>query len=145
MFGKKKNSAPKGNVKRQNAAPKKQSKAQQSQKVSMSKWAKSFNELLSGQFLMHDRFVQFLPFIGFVTALVIFYIFYSYQGEKTLKEIYRLDKEIKELKVEDKTILSDLSSEGLQSKVAEKLIKYESQIKESEEPARAIVVEKDEE
>lgn len=144
MFGKKQNKAPKGNVKRQKPEVKAKKRVQVNSAASVSKWARSFNEVLSGQFLMHDRFVKLLPFVGFVTALVIAYIFYSYQGEKTLKRIYELEGEIKELRVEDKTILSDLSSEGLQSKVAEKLKAQKSNIKESEEPARLIEVSQDE-
>ena len=75
--------------------------------------------LLSGTFLSKDKVLQHTSFIFFLVALAITYIAYGYHAESTVKHMYELERDVKELKAQDLTLKSELEQVKQQSNVAE--------------------------
>jgi len=97
---------------------------------------------LTGNFLSHDKIVQNLPYIFFLTFIGILYIANGYYAEKTVKQLYRLNNEIKELRSEYISNKSDLELIKQQSHVAFSI--RELELKESLTPPSKIIISKDE-
>lgn len=85
------------------------------------------------------RLVHVMPYVFFLTALAIIYIGNSYYAERTIREIDKTDKEIKELRSEFVTGKSELMSNCKLTAVAASI--SGRGIKESTEAPRKIVVE----
>ena len=94
----------------------KMKKEKKSKKDSMVR--KGLLGLLSGTFLGRDKVLQHMPFMLFLVGVAIFYISYGYQAESTVKRMYRLESEVKDLKSQDLTLKSDLELVKQQSNVA---------------------------
>jgi hypothetical protein len=62
-----------------------------------------------------------LPFILFITAWAIVYIANRHYGEKTLKDISKVRREIPDLKADYFTYNADLSNSSIQSQVIKKV------------------------
>ncbi|MAY82705.1 MAG: hypothetical protein CMP59_01090 [Flavobacteriales bacterium] len=101
-----------------------------------------FKSLMSGQFLNRDQAVQGLPFILFLSLLGIFYIANGYQAEKLIRQIYKTNNELKELRSEYITTKSDLMYISKQSQLARAT--YELGLKELTSPPKKIVLTEDE-
>lgn len=65
--------------------------------------------------------VKQIPFALFVLMLLLLHIYNVHTTERIIRKTDKLNKEIKELRSEYITILSELMSESKQSTVAEKL------------------------
>ncbi len=65
--------------------------------------------------------VKQIPFALFVLVLLLLHIYNVHTTERIIRKTDKLNKEIKELRSEYITILSELMSESKQSTVAEKL------------------------
>ncbi len=104
------------------------------------KRATLFGQIISGSFLTKDWAIEQMPYLFFVLLISIFYIGYGYQAEKTVRELYKVEKELKELKSEYTTTSSELEVMRQQSSVAARI--EESGLKESRIPPKKIVVEK---
>jgi hypothetical protein len=61
---------------------------------------------------------RLIPFILYVSVWAIAYIANHHYGEKTLKDIYSLRKEMKDLKADYYTQNAELSNKSIQSEVA---------------------------
>ena len=96
--------------------------------------------ILTGSFLSHEKIVQNLPYIFFLTFLGILYIANGYYAEKTVKQLYRTNNEIKELRSEYISNKSDLELKKQQSHVA--LAIKELELKESLTPPSKIIISK---
>ena len=79
---------------------------------------------------------RILPFIFFVSLWVILYIANHHYGEKTLLQIDRMHKEMKDLKADFYTTNAELSNKSIQSHVA-KMVEPMG-LKELTEPAQRI-------
>lgn len=101
-----------------------------------------FKSLLSGNFLNRDQVVDGLPFVLFLSLLGIFYIANGYQAEKLIREIYKTNNELKELRSEYITNKSDLMYISKQSQLARNTL--ELGLKELTSPPKKIVLTKDE-
>lgn len=101
--------------------------------------ARTFAGLLNGNFLTREDVIKHLPFLFFMAFLMIVYIGYGYYVEKTVKELYRVEAELKELKSEYITTKSELMYRSKQSQVAE--LTSELGIFEATAPPKKIVVE----
>jgi len=82
------------------------------------KQSKGFKSLLTGSFLSKELVVESLPFIFFLTFLGICYIANGYQAEKVIRQLYKTNNSLKELRSEYITTKSDLMIISKQSQVA---------------------------
>lgn len=95
-------------------------------------------DLLNGKFLSGQKFLDQLPFMLYLCGLGIAYIAYGYFTESTVKQIYRVDAELKELKAEYLTTQSTLQQIRQQSNIAEAI--KDLGLKESVTPPQKIVL-----
>jgi len=98
--------------------------------------------VLSGQFLDRDQAVRGLPFILFMSLLGIFYIANGYQAEKLIRQIYKTNNQLKELRSEYITNKSDLMYISKQSQLARAT--YGLGLKELTSPPKKIVLTEEE-
>ncbi len=102
------------------------------------KIARSFLNIFSGNFLSKDTVIHQLPFILFLTLIGLGYIANGYYAEKSVREISRINTELKELKSEYITTKSELMFMSNQSEVASASASLG--LKESTTPPKKIVV-----
>ena len=88
-------------------------------KKDTSLFKKSLLSFLNGTFLTRDKVLQHMPFVLFLVLLAVGYISYGYHAESTVKRMYELERQVKELKAQDLTLKSDLEQIKQQSNVAE--------------------------
>jgi len=103
-----------------------------------SKIARSFLNIFSGNFLSKDNVIHQLPFIVFLTCMGLGYIANGYYAERSVREISRINSELKELKSEYITAKSELMFMSNQSEVARASVSLG--LKESTVPPKKIVV-----
>ena len=77
--------------------------------------------ILNGTFLTKETVLGNMSFILFGSFLMICYISYGYYTEKTVRDLQRVDQELKELRSEYITVRSELEKTEQQSKVAENI------------------------
>lgn len=77
--------------------------------------------LLNGTFLAKDRVLEHIPFMLFLVIVAIMYISYGYHAETTVKRMYKLESQVKDLKSQDLTLKSDLEQIKQQSNVAQSI------------------------
>lgn len=114
------------------------SKKDKNIKPKKSSVAKPLVDLLNGRFLSGQRFLDQLPFLLYLCGLAIVYIAYGYFTESTVKQIYRVDAELKELKAEYLTSQSELQQIRQQSNIADAI--KELGLTESMTPPQKIVL-----
>ncbi len=68
-----------------------------------------------------EQLLKQAPFMAYCCFLVILYIYNSHRSEKIIRETDKLIKEVKDLRSEYISVLSELMSESKQSEVARKL------------------------
>jgi cell division protein FtsL len=68
--------------------------------------------------------IKQLPFLIYVCVLVMLFIYNSHRSEKLIRETDKLNREIKDLRSEYISELSELMSESKQSSVAVKMKPY---------------------
>jgi hypothetical protein len=101
------------------------------------KAVKTVSNVLTGNFLTKENFVNQLPYLIFLTILGIFYIANTYYAEKTIRKINITTSELKELRSEYITTSSDLMTMSKQSQVA--AATAEMGLKESVVPPKKII------
>ncbi len=115
------------------------------QKEKKEKSSSGFKSLLSGKFLSRERVTESLPFLFFVSFLGICYISNGYQAEKVIRQLYKTNNDLKELRSEYITTKSELMYISKQSQVAK--ASYEFGLRELTSPPKKIILtteEKDE-
>ena len=85
-----------------------------------------------------DLVIRNIPFVLYLTFIGLFYIWNSYTIDKTVREIDKTDKELKELRSEFITGKSDLMYKCKMTEVAKNIEMYG--VKESKEAPKKIVV-----
>lgn len=98
-------------------------------------------DLLNGRFLSRPKFLDQLPFMLYLCGMAILYIAYGYFTESTVKQIYRVDAELKELKSEYLTSQSELQQIRQQSNIASAI--REIGLTESVTPPQKIILPSD--
>ena len=83
------------------------------------KVSKSLTNIFSGNFLSRSNVVESLPFVFFLTFIGVLYIANGYYAERTVRDLYRVGNELKELRSEYITLKSDLNYKSKQSQVAQ--------------------------
>lgn len=72
-------------------------------------------------FISREMMVKQIPFAFFIVLLLLIHIWNAHHTEKIIRKTDKLNREIKELRSEYISILSELMSESKQSSVAKKL------------------------
>lgn len=116
------------------------SQAEANDQTAKKRAAQPFFDLLNGRMLSGPRFLEQLPFLLFICGLSIVYIGYGYFTESTVKQIYRADQELKELKAEYLTTQAGLQQIRQQSRIADAI--QDMGLTESVTPPRKILVER---
>ena len=83
--------------------------------------------------------IKYLPNLAYVTALVIIYIGYNHYGEKTSRDINKLEIEVENLRADYTTLKSDYMYSKLQSEVAKRVAGLG--LVESKKPPQKIIIE----
>lgn len=94
--------------------------------------------VMDGSVLTRESVLKLIPFFLFLSAIGILYIANSYWGDKTVREIESIKKELKELRFEHISTKSTLIYNSQQSEVAHRL--DSTGIKESVAPPSKIIV-----
>ena len=108
-----------------------------------SSFGKVLLRFLNGNFLTREEVLGRLPYFFFLAFLLICYIGYGYYTEKTVKELYEVREEVKELRSEYITTKSELMFKSKRSEVVEATEPLG--LKESTQPPEKIVVERKDE
>ncbi|MDA7803362.1 FtsL-like putative cell division protein [Crocinitomix sp.] len=82
---------------------------------------RSFVQIMNGEFLSKDNFVQNLPFIFFLGFLLVILISWGYYAETITRKEVRLEKELGELNSEYFTLGSEYNSKRGRRSVGERL------------------------
>lgn len=106
--------------------------------VKKGKVARSFIDVINGNFLAKESVVNSLPYIFFLTFIGLCYIGNGYYAEDSVRAINSMTNELKELRSEYITTKSELMFKSKQSEVASALEPLG--IKESVVPPKKIVI-----
>lgn len=96
-------------------------------------------KFLGGEKLTEGTFRLF-PFVLFISFLAFIYIANNYYAERKIRNINKIQKELKEIKYEHISTKSKLMQISKQSQIAKKM--ESTGIKESTEPVKIIKVKK---
>lgn len=91
-------------------------------------------------FFNRDLVIRNIPFVLYLTFIALFYIWNSYTIDKTVREIDKTDKELKELRSEFITGKSDLMYKCKMTEVAKNIEMYG--VKESKVAPKKIIIKK---
>jgi len=80
--------------------------------------AKGLSKIFGGGFLSDERTTQHIPFILFLAFIAILYIANGYYADDKIREVNRVNNQIKELRTEYISSKSDLMFVSKQSQVA---------------------------
>ncbi len=97
-----------------------------------------FQSLFSSAWFSSQIFVGYIPFIAFVGLLAIIYIANRHYAERTVREIDRLGREVKEMNWDYKSLSADLMKLTTQTEIAKRVDSMG--LKERTEPPKKIVV-----
>ncbi len=110
-------------------------------KKQRSKANKTISDIMGGNILTREGFVNSFPFVLYVVFLSMLYITNVYVAEDVNREISKLKTKTENLHVEYVYLKSEITSITKQSNMA-KMLKNKG-IKESVEPLKRIVVERE--
>jgi len=102
----------------------------------------SFKDVVNGKLVSQKIFGKQLKYIVFLVILAFFYIRNHYKVENLQRELYTLNKEVKELRYEALTTSAELMSMSKPSEVLEKVKKQGITLEELDEPPRVLYVSK---
>ncbi len=97
---------------------KREEKKKKAKKVKDTRFRRAMLGVLGGTFLAKDNVLKHVPFMLFLVLVSIGYISYGYHAESTVKNMYELENEVKDLKAQDLTLKTDLEQLKQQSRVA---------------------------
>ena len=100
------------------------------------KVVRSFQSVVSGNFLSRKETLRFFPFLIFIASLAVLYIANGYYSEAKMRKENKLTEELKELRSEYLITKSDLMFVSKQSEVAKSVVVLG--LKESVEPPKKI-------
>ncbi len=102
----------------------------------------SFKDVINGKLVTQKLFGKQFKYIIFLVLLSFFYIRNHYKVENLQRELYTLNKQVKELRYEALTTSSDLMSMSKPSEVLEKVKRQGITLEELDEPPRILYVSK---
>lgn len=80
--------------------------------------AKGLSAVFSGTFLTNEKTLKHLPFVMFLALLAILYIANGYYADDKIREVNKINNQLKELRSEYISTKSDLMFVSKQSEVA---------------------------
>jgi hypothetical protein len=80
--------------------------------------AKGLSAVFSGTFLTNEKTLKHLPFLLFLALIAILYIANGYYADDKIREVNKINNELKELRSEYISVKSDLMFVSKQSEVA---------------------------
>ena len=101
-----------------------------------------FKKLFVDGVVSKEAATEMLPFLVFLSLLTMLYIANSHMAVKNIRDIDKLNKEVKELSWEYKSLKADLMFKSKLTEVAKKVDTLG--IKELTEPPRKIIISNDE-
>lgn len=105
------------------------------------KIARSLTTVISGSFLSSEQTMRLLPFIFFLCFLAICYIANGYYAEQKVKQLNKVNNQLKELKSEYIITKSDLMFVSKQSEVA-KAASVIGIVEAKDDPPKKIIIRK---
>jgi hypothetical protein len=105
-------------------------------------FVRSVFDVINGNFLTNKSSLKQAPFVMFLTLVALFYISNSYYAERKIRQINKINNELKELRSEYITSKSKLMFVSKQSEVAKTAEVMGLPIKESTTPPGKIIVNK---
>ena len=75
--------------------------------------------ILNGSFLARENVIRNMPFMFFIVLLMVMYITYGYYAERTVRELHKVDVELKDMRSNYITKKAELEKTEKQSQVAE--------------------------
>jgi hypothetical protein len=106
------------------------------------KSARSFKNVVSGDFLMDGVIQKNLPFILYVAFLMLIYVAYGYYANNTLRSLAKEEVRSEELYSQLQSMMEVFDKESLQSKIADRV--QVMNLVESKDPPRVIWVKSEE-
>jgi hypothetical protein len=106
------------------------------------KSARSFKNVVSGDFLMDGVIQKNLPFILYVAFLMLIYVAYGYYANNTLRSLAKEEVRSEELYSQLQSMMEVFDKESLQSKIADRV--QVMNLVESKDPPRVIWVKTEE-
>lgn len=103
-------------------------------------FVRSAFDIINGNFLTNKSSLKQAPFVLFLTVVALFYIANSYYAERKIRQINKINNELKELRSEYITSKSRLMFVSKQSEVAKMAEGMGLSIKESTTPPGKIMV-----
>jgi len=80
---------------------------------------KAMISILNGSFLARENVIRNMPFMFFIVLLMVMYITYGYYAERTVRELHKVDVELKDMRSNYITKKAELEKTEKQSQVAE--------------------------
>jgi hypothetical protein len=103
-------------------------------------FVRSAFDVINGNFLTNKSSIKQAPFMLFLTVIALFYIANSYYAERKIRQINKINNELKELRSEYITSKSRLMFVSKQSEVAKTAEEMGLTIKESTTPPGKIIL-----
>jgi hypothetical protein len=101
-------------------------------------FGRATQDVLGGAILENERTRRIFPFLLFLAGLAFIYITNDYVLEKKVREITKMEHQIKELRYEYISVKSDLMTLSKQSQLEKRLESIG--IKETQEPLKTLVI-----
>jgi hypothetical protein len=98
----------------------------------------SLKEWFDGSIITREAFSKQLPYILFVSFLAVIYIGNRYHAEKVVRDLDKIQQEVKDLRAESITTASELMIMSRQSEVVKLVQKEGLELKESLVPPKKI-------
>ena len=110
-------------------------------KIRVPRFIRPIGAFINGSFLGKEKVVQYLPFAAFLTLIMVCYISYGFYTEKSVKDLRKLETQLKDVRSEHLSWQSELDSLRQQSSVAESIAAMG--LKETTQPPVVIEVKKE--
>ena len=128
----------KGNKRKKELEPK-----QKSGQDAVGTFGRATQEVLGGAILENKKAQRIFPYLLFLALLAFVYITNDYVLENKVRQITKMERNIKELRYEYISVKSDLMTLSKQSQLEKRLESLG--IKENKEPVKTIVIDTKEE
>ncbi len=113
-------------------------KEEKSHRDAVGSFGRATQDVWGGAILENKRTRQIFPFLLFLAGLAFIYITNDYVLENKVRQITKIEREIKDLRYEYISVKSDLMTLSKQSQLAKRLESIG--IKETNEPVKTLII-----
>ena len=103
----------------------------------------TIGELLNGRFFESELFIRNKILLFVIFLMLVANISVRYKAAKVLREVDKLENEVKELRARSISVAADVTKLTRPSEILDRIKKSNLGLESSKEPPRRIVVEKD--